>query len=223
MLAHPCHSWQTLDTLWEKIQEAAPLPTTTTPAGSEGNLIGHMQMKDVLRILLHYGGCIFYTSNHVIYIVSTPSFPEACGCSLNWNIHPRPISSSSPPFLFISPKQLSPNPPTAFDNNRLQAQECRGMQGLKHVPDSTHDRIKRAGEPTASPLSYFWSSSVTVMVAPSGIMLPQADNENNQAETWEFWLFSSKKEKKVHSAEGPNAHWRSHTWESMCRSGWIRW
>ena len=37
---------------------------------------------------------------------------------------------------------------------------------------------------------------MTAMMAASSIKIPQVDNENNQAETWEFRLFTRRKEKK---------------------------
>lgn len=80
-------------------------PIAITPAGSKGNLIGHMQMKDVLKIPLYQWGMHFGTSYHsslnfifpslgLLYDVkcaSTPYFLSLCVFISLHSVHPTPF------------------------------------------------------------------------------------------------------------------------------------
>lgn len=71
ILAQPCHVWKPLWALrGDPIPEAAC--ATITPAGSEGNLIERMQMKDVFKIPLHRGGGCLLAPATTAPCVSSP-------------------------------------------------------------------------------------------------------------------------------------------------------
>lgn len=178
MLARPGHLWQLLYALREEIPEAA---LAITPAGSEGNIIEHMQMNDVLKIPLHHGGMYFGNSIHTSLCFVFPSC--ACGCSLKRNIQPPPIFS--PSFSSFPLHSLHPTPLMGFDNKQLQAQECEvksvawSLEVLYQTPhwyDSNNMGGKAIKTTFCFTFPYFWSLwKMTAIVAAGSIKLPPAD------------------------------------------------
>ena len=161
-----------------------PLPPSSL-SGAGGDLIARMQMKDVLKTPRCYGGgCVLAPAT-----VSSLRFISPSGARVQFEVKRTP----TPPIflvpLFISPPAAFTHPPSYvfFDNNQLQAQECRvEMCGLEHVgfffiSDSTLIWQEQHGwgycknNPSALPSHIFGAcGKLTAVAVSSGINPPPA-------------------------------------------------